>query len=147
MKFLPYTIASIAFVTFLPGLKSVALPVEPNSPCYMVNSTGRIINLNGLCPGKPQTLSRGGESPVLSAFSQNEDLVIGTVTNNTSKPVQFVKVSYEIRNPETNELIGKDFAYTIPTTINPGQSANFKGVMTKPGRVASPYLEWQSAEK
>lgn len=71
--------------------------------------------------------------------------MIGTVTNNTSKPIRFVKVNYEIRNPETNKLIDQGFAYTIPTTIEPGRSAKFRGVMTKPGRVASPYLEWQSA--
>jgi hypothetical protein len=70
MKFLQYTISSVACVVLLPGSKGFALPVEPNSPCYMVNSTGETINLNGLCPGKPQTLSRGGESLVLSKFSQ-----------------------------------------------------------------------------
>jgi hypothetical protein len=49
----------------------------------------------------------------------------GEIENNGTEPLDFVKVTATFYDA-TNSILGSDFAYTEPTTLEPGQTAPFK---------------------
>jgi hypothetical protein len=86
-------------------------------PCYMQTEEGTTLNLTSLCGNYAQV--------VISNLQSDGDILMGHVENKTDKTVRAVRVNYETLG-ENGTVIAKNFAYTEPSVLAPGQSASFQ---------------------
>jgi hypothetical protein len=56
--------------------------------------------------------------------------IVGEIINESNKPLTFVKVTATFYD-SNNSVVGTDFTYTSPSTLQPGQKAPFDMIITE----------------
>lgn len=102
--------------------------------CWMVNSTGAIIDLNGsVCPRSP---SLSSFTPLVFSNLKVEPTanggvaVSGSVTNRNSQPIPLVLVEYKLVDQQSQEVLYKGVV-PIATSgkLQAGESLNFSRIL------------------
>lgn len=144
-------VLSWALISPAIALASETLPVLPSLPqtytpfCYLQTPNGRIINLEYLClPSTDNDQNRidaeSGQLRVIS-YEHTNNVFTGVIVNETDKPINQLKVNYEVLDEQGNQ-IDTGFIEAQPGTIAPGERAVFSGRVA-PGAEAKPtFLEW-----
>ncbi len=115
------------------GFNETAIAQEYEG-CWMVNSTGAIIDLNGsVCPRSP---SLSSFTPLVFSNLRVEPTanggvaVSGSVTNRNSQPIPLVLVEYKLVDQQSQEVLYKGVV-PIATSgkLQAGESLNFSRIL------------------
>ena len=102
--------------------------------CWMLNSAGAVIDLNGsVCPRSP---AASGLTPLMFSNLRVEPTanglvaVSGSVTNRNSQPIPLVLVEYKLVDQQSQEVLYKGIVpLEIPGALQAGASVNFSRVL------------------
>jgi len=110
------------WATYYPSTQSL---LRLESPVLIANPNGAVNSQPQPSEDRPESAENNEDSFSLSNFTFRADgWVIGTVTNLTGRPVDFVQVNYEALGAN-RELIGTGSFFTNPSSIPAGGSSNF----------------------
>jgi hypothetical protein len=112
--------------------------------CYLRTPRQQMVDLTRLCnrnalPGKPQVT-------VLSV-QRVGDRVMGSVRNDTGKPVRYAIVNYTITTQTSPPAEVSRFVYVTPEVLAPGQIATFEETLNELGNVRIISVEWEGQQK
>ncbi|NJR52581.1 MAG: hypothetical protein HC780_26430 [Leptolyngbyaceae cyanobacterium CSU_1_3] len=138
------TIFSLIVATQNAGFARSQRPPENMPICYLRTPRQQMVDLTRLCdknalPSKPQVT-------VLSA-QRVGDRVIGSVRNDTGKPVRYAIVNYTIATQSSPPAEVSRFAYVTPEVLAPGQIATFEETLNELGNIRVISVEWEGQQK
>lgn len=102
--------------------------------CWMVNSTGAIIDLNGsVCPRSPAapvSTPLSFSNLRVESTSDGRVAVLGSVTNRSSQTVPVILVEYKLIDSQSQEVLYKGLVPLATTgTLQAGESINFSRLL------------------
>lgn len=159
-----FSVFIFSFTWLMPGvLFSFTLPVNARYPvvspdqvdqlfCYMQTGNGTILNLGTLCGHSPRFYFRNcptdiaaNLTPINVSFSG--DSLSAQVINQTCKTFKLVKINYEVLDNSGNLIDSGFIESNNRNPILPGQSADFRGTVTRGARVQPTYVEWEEQKE
>lgn len=137
--------SAIAFASSLldPLLAKANYPVVPSSDldvpvCYMDTADGRRLDMGALCGPQPEAGSKPAPScrenlgsaaaMEIGRVNYQGNVLTGRVTNQSCETIENIRVNYRVMDEEGNQ-IDNGFIYARPSTVAPGETAEFRGTI------------------
>ena len=162
-------VPAITATLLLPTFQASSRSIEPDYPCYMRNSLGRVINLTAMCAGNPtainlatapisrkdnlqpqkQAANRGQVAETAREIKDNGSgswTLSGKVQNQTQQAISGLTVNLSIQAGAQKLMRSTQ---TAPSSVPPGGYADFEVTITAPDhrpdfRVAS--TQWRNED-
>lgn len=145
MQYLKLITLIVTFLAILNFSSTTSISAtEVDEPlCYMQTTDGRTINLGNLCnQNQPAVAVNSNPEVKITAVNYHGKTIRGQIINLTTKPVQAVKVNYEVVDNNGNTIDAGYIDVQSPN-IPPGGTAFFQENTSYPrARVATTFVSW-----